>query len=60
MICGNCENEVSFVVPVAKQLYDNDNMETGIANQYWCFKCLTNNGQDDESADSFIGVPSSH
>lgn len=52
MICTNCENQVGFVIPVVRQLYDIDNMENGVSNEYWCLPCL-NNAEDDEES---IGV----
>ena len=46
MICNHCENEVSFVIYVVKQLYSVDNLESGIANEYWCMNCIQNSDSD--------------
>jgi len=52
MICGHCEEEVGHVIPLMKQLYDENGVETGVNEVYYCFSCIQNLDAEDN-----VGVP---
>jgi hypothetical protein len=54
MMCYHCETEVQYVVPITKQLYDEDNIEAGVSTEHWCLNCINN---IDSDGDLNIGIP---
>lgn len=52
MLCSHCENDVKYVLPIIKQLYDTEGFETGTTNEYICIGCLQNLDSDDT-----VGIP---
>jgi hypothetical protein len=53
-MCYHCETEVQYVVPITKQLYDEDNIEAGVSTEHWCLNCINN---IDSDGDLNIGIP---
>jgi len=53
MQCFNCHEEVDKVITVYKQMYDQEGLDAGIVNSYWCLRCIQNT---DENRDESVNV----
>jgi len=54
VICAKCQENVEYVLPVFKQLYDEQGIETGVADYHYCISCIQNLDAEDN-----IGIPRS-
>jgi len=48
-MCQSCEKDVLFVIPVVRQHYDKDGVETKVGQEYWCSNCISTTSSEEYS-----------